>query len=100
VDDPVEMFTDCEKFFRNFADPAFPLKPILKPEYEALYADDNRDFAGRYTMRFAPYIFEPTYGDDFVHGHDGPSNVETAEDLKRTVRDNRATLLDQKRSGE
>ena len=95
--DPVKTIMDNDKisaeFFQNFADRSFALKPILKSEYDSLYADGNKDFAGKYTMRFAPYIFEPTYGDDFVYGYKGPPEVETDEDLNRTVRKERAEIL-------
>ena len=98
VEDPLQTFFGNDKpsvdFFRGFADRSFALKPILKPECESLYADDNRDFAGKYTMRFAPYIFEPTYADNFVHGYKGPPEVETDAELSRTVRKGRAEILE------
>ncbi len=76
---------DTREFFRKFADPLFLAKPILRREYERLYAGSNMDFAGRYAMRFSPDIFEPTYGDDFVYGYEGPGRAETQEELRRSA---------------
>ena len=70
-------------FFKKIADPLFLAKPILRKEYEGLYADGNMDFAAKYRLRFSPYIFEPTYGDDFVHGYTGPGRAESKEELLR-----------------
>jgi len=104
VEDPLATFFGNDKpsrdFFRGFADRSFALKPILKPECEPLYADDNRDFAGKYAMRFAPYIFEPTYADSFVYGYKGPPEVETDAELNRTVREGRAEILEKMKARE
>ncbi len=64
-----------QEFFEKFSDTLFLVKPILRSEYEYLYNDNNMDFAGKYTMRRSPYIFEPTYSDDFVYGYDGTAAV-------------------------
>lgn len=77
---------DTRKFFQNFtADPLFLAKPILRAEYESLYKDDNMDFAGRYALRASPYLFEPTYGDDFVYGYSGPGKATPREELQRAA---------------
>jgi len=60
-----------QEFFREFADPEFLVKPVLKRELEPLYADGNRDFAGRYELAGTPYLFEPTYEDNYVYGFEG-----------------------------
>jgi hypothetical protein len=60
---------DTQRFFREFSDPNWLVKPILSPELEGLYAGDRMDFEGMYDLRFAPYIFEPTYSDDYVYGY-------------------------------
>ncbi len=57
--------------FRNVKDPDFLLKPLLNPEYDALYADKTGDFTGRYRLRVMPFLFEPTYDDNFVYGYSG-----------------------------
>lgn len=72
-----------QEFYKGFSDPLFLVKPILRPEYETLYRDGNMDFAGKYQMRWSPYLFEPTYGDDFVYGYTGPGWAETKEELQR-----------------
>ena len=59
---------ETQEFFANFADREFLVKPILKPELEQLYAGANVDFAGKYALRFSPYVLEPTYPDDYVYG--------------------------------
>ncbi len=74
---------DTREFFKNIADPLFLAKPILRREYERLYDDDNMNFAGRYTLRASPYLFEPTYGDGFVYGYEGPAAAATKETLER-----------------
>jgi len=58
----------------------------LRREYEGLYADGNMDFAGKYRLRAAPYIFEPTFGDDFVHGYSGPGIAHPKTELLRRAR--------------
>ncbi len=63
------------ELYENLADKKFLYKPILYKEYENLYANDNMDFAGKYKLRFSPYIFEPTYTDDFVYGYKGGKAV-------------------------
>jgi hypothetical protein len=45
------------------------LKPLLNAEYEDLYADG--DFTGRYRLKAMPFLFEPTYDDNFVYGYEG-----------------------------
>lgn len=60
---------ETQEFFANFADKQFLIKPILKPGLEHLYEGGNPDFAGKYALRFSPYIFEPTYADDYVYGY-------------------------------
>lgn len=60
------------EFFEKFSDRQFLVKPILRKEYEHLYRDSNMDFAGKYGLKWSPYLFEPTYGDDFVYGYSGP----------------------------
>lgn len=67
---------DTSAFFQSFEDANWLVKPLLRPEYEKLYARGNMDFAGRYEMRGGVYIFEPTYGDDFVYGYDGPGTFD------------------------
>jgi len=74
---------DTQKFFEKIADPLFLGKPILRKEYERLYAKGNMDFAGCYTMRFSPYIFEPTYGDEFVYGYEGTGVAERREAIEQ-----------------
>jgi hypothetical protein len=59
---------DTTAFFAAFSDKEFLTKPILKPDQEVLYEGGNVDFAAKYRLRFAPYIFEPTYADDYVYG--------------------------------
>jgi hypothetical protein len=74
-------------FYKNFsADPLFPAKPILSKQYESLYAGDNMDFAGKYAMRWSPYIFEPTFGDNYVYGYSGPGKAVPWEELHRVAR--------------
>lgn len=71
-------------FYGDFSDPEFLQKPILEPEYESLYKDGNLDFQGRYELRFAPYIFEPTYDDDYVYGYSGSGVDEVIDELHQT----------------
>jgi hypothetical protein len=47
------------------------------------------DFAGKYRMRTSPYIFEPTFGDDFVYGYSGPGKATPREELQRGLRPDR-----------
>jgi len=69
---PLELMTEqTRQFFTDFPDQQFLVKPILRREHEELYANDNMDFAGKYDLRWSPYIFEPTYGDDYVYGFEG-----------------------------
>lgn len=92
TDDPVEAWGNYPKtkeFFTKFADKDFLKKPLLKPAYEKLYAGNNRDFAGKYTLQWSPCIFEPTYTDDFVYGYEGAGTVETPEELNRGFRPER-----------
>lgn len=62
---------ETKAFFAGFADPKFLVKPILRAEHEDLYADGNLDFTGRYELRFSPWVYEPTYADDYVYGYEG-----------------------------
>jgi len=55
----------------------------LRREYESLYANDNMDFAGKYALRRSPYVFEPTFGDDFIYGYSGPGKATPREELHR-----------------
>lgn len=71
-----ERRTKTLKFFEDFADKDFLSKPILEKAFEPLYADGNKNFAGRYTLRTAPYLFEPTFPEDFVYGYHGPRAEE------------------------
>lgn len=71
------------EFFEKFEDPNWVLKPILREEFEKLYAKDNMDFAGKYPVRSSPYIFEPTYTEDFVYGYAGSGKARTEEDILR-----------------
>ena len=64
-----EMREDTKAFFARFEDKLWLVKPILRPEYESLYSGGNTDFTGKYQLRWSPYLFEPTYADDFVYGH-------------------------------
>jgi hypothetical protein len=34
-------------------------------------------------LRWSPYLFEPTYGDQFVYGYSGPAQAESREELQR-----------------
>ncbi len=60
--------TKTLEFFQNFSDPDFLSKPILEKEYEPVYANGNVDFFGKYKLRYAPYLFEPTFEEDYVYG--------------------------------
>jgi hypothetical protein len=62
---------ETKQFFEDFSDPDFLIKPILRRDLEPLYADGNMDFEGRYDLRWSPYLFEPTYVDDYVYGYGG-----------------------------
>ncbi|MGD0111934.1 MAG: hypothetical protein ABSD48_08705 [Armatimonadota bacterium] len=62
---------DTKRFFAAFSDPQWLIKPILKPKLEPLYAGGNLDFSGRYGLRVSPYLFEPTYADNYVYGYAG-----------------------------
>lgn len=84
------------EFLRKVADDSFVEKPLLTREHEGLYADGNRDFEGKYRLRFSPYIFEPTFTDGFVYGYAGDGTVDTPEALSRPVRKDR----DKQKAGE
>ncbi|MGD9496146.1 MAG: LamG-like jellyroll fold domain-containing protein [Armatimonadota bacterium] len=73
VEDPWSKLSDEETkaFFAGFEDPKFLVKPILSAESEDLYAGGNLDFTGKYHLRFTPWIYEPTYADDYVYGYEG-----------------------------
>jgi hypothetical protein len=60
-----------QAFFRDFADPEFLVKPILKPELEDVYEGGTIDFEGKYALRHPPYLFEPTFDEDYVYGFAG-----------------------------
>jgi len=83
---PIEKWVprkQTQEFYKAFStDPLFLVKPVLRKEYEPLYLGGNMDFAGRYQLRFSPYLFEPTYADDFVYGYNGPGWAETKEELQ------------------
>jgi hypothetical protein len=70
----------AQKFFASFSDNNFLGKPLLKREHETLYQDGNLNFQGKYTLRFSPYIFEPTFSDDFVYGYNGSATTEITAD--------------------
>jgi hypothetical protein len=74
------------EFFAGIPDPKFVIKPLLRKEYDDLYKNDNMDFAGKYSLRWSPYIFEPTYGDNFVYGYTGVAEGEPREELMRLAR--------------
>ena len=58
------------RFNEKFAAENFYGQPLLDRQYEHLYSR-NADFTGRYQLAYPPFIFEPTYTDDFVHGYSG-----------------------------
>ena len=58
-------------FFMALSEPDFLFKPLLREEYSQLYTDNVTDFSGKYQMLTTPFIYEPTYGDDFVYGFTG-----------------------------
>lgn len=70
------------EFFKKMGDPFFLIKPLLRREFEVLYKENTLDFEGKYTMKWSPYIFEPTFDDDFVYGYYGPGTAETMEQLR------------------
>ena len=53
------------------SEPDFLFKPLLREEYNQLYTDKITDFSGKYRLRTTPFIYEPTYDDDFVYGFTG-----------------------------
>ena len=61
------------EFFSKLSEQDFLFKPLLKPEFYHLYANGNTDFSGKYPIITPPFIFEPTYADDFVYGFTGDS---------------------------
>ncbi len=61
-----------KEFMQALGDVNFLSKPVLRKEHEKLYDNDNRDFEGKYTMKFSPYIYEPTFTDSYVYGYKGP----------------------------
>lgn len=75
------------KFNAKFAAKNFLGQPLLDRKYEHLYSR-NADFTGRYQLKYQPFIFEPTYADDFVHGYSGDTPqwkkfLETHPGIKR-----------------
>ncbi len=74
------------EFFRRVEDQKFWVKPILHERYEPLYAADNVDFAGKYSLKSSPRLVEPTYGDQFVYGYRGAGSAETRDELMRRPR--------------
>lgn len=62
---------ETQQFFRDFSDKDFLIKPILSSGSEGLYENGNRNFQGKYALRCAPYLFEPTYADNYVYGYAG-----------------------------
>lgn len=85
------------EFYEKVSDPLFLAKPVLRPEYEELYAGGNMDFAGKYALRASPYLFEPTYGDDFVYGYSGPGKAASREELHRAVNPSPKAPAEQKK---
>lgn len=75
-----QMRGGTETFYAQFEDKRWLVKPILRPEYESLYENDNLDFADKYELRWSPYLFEPTYAEGFVYGYDGPAAMPVAVD--------------------
>lgn len=61
------------EFFKTLPEQDFLFKPLLKKEFYNLYANGNTDFSGKYPIVTPPFIFEPTYADDFVYGFTGDS---------------------------
>ena len=61
------------EFFSKLPEQDFLFKPLLKPEFYHLYANGTTDFSGKYPVITPPFIFEPTYADDFVYGFTGDS---------------------------
>ena len=61
------------EFFKTLPEQDFLFKPLFKEEFHYLYADGNKDFSGKYPIAAPPFIFEPTYTDDFVYGFTGDS---------------------------
>ncbi|MCI5778802.1 MAG: LamG domain-containing protein [Lentisphaeria bacterium] len=59
------------EFFRTLSEPDFLFKPLLKSESYSLYDGGTTDFSGKYPIAAPPFIFEPTYADDFVYGFSG-----------------------------
>ena len=74
------------EFFKGIADPQWVLKPLLREEHESLYDGSTLDFAGKYALKTAPYLFEPTFNEDFVFGYAGAGRAETKEDLEREAK--------------
>ena len=77
-----QMPEETQKFYARFEDKMWLVKPILRPEYEPLYDHNNLDFAGKYKLRWPPYLFEPTYAEDFVYGYDGPAAMPVAAETE------------------
>lgn len=75
------------QFYAQFSDALFLAKPILRDQYESLYANGNMDFAGRYALRAPCYLFEPTYGDDYVYGYRGSGKATSREELQRKAKE-------------
>ncbi len=67
---------ETRKFYQNYVEKDFLLKPLLGPEHEKLYANGNLDFTGKYEMRFSPYVLEPTFSDRFKYGYAGSGKVD------------------------
>lgn len=63
--------TKTKSFFENFIDQDFLSKPILEKELEYLYINQNKNFEEKYQLRTAPYLFEPTFNDNFIYGYKG-----------------------------
>lgn len=61
--------TAAEKAFREkFRNANIFGQPLLESKYEHLYSPEA-DFTGCYKLSFPPFICEPSYADDFVHGY-------------------------------
>ena len=59
------------EFFNTLSERDFLFKPLLKREFYSLYDGGTTDFSGKYPIAAPPFIFEPTYADEFVHGYAG-----------------------------
>ncbi len=72
---------ETKEFFQQFADPNFLLKPVLAKSYDAVYENENMNFENKYEIRVSPYLFEPTFAEDYVYGYDGAPIEESEGEL-------------------